>query len=82
MAVVVNPSQPRARENHHRIMLQGAFIVRFANKFLDAYKTKKDFFFVTVFMGGTGEVVRRILYQKMGSMVVRMHALCIIIFFC
>jgi hypothetical protein len=82
MAVVVSLSLPLAREDHHRMMLQGAFIVRFANKFLDTYKTKKDFFFVTIFMGSTGEVIRRILYQKMSSMVVRMHALYIIIFFC
>lgn len=70
MAVVVSLSLPLAREDHHRMMLQGAFIVRFANKFLDTYKTKKDFFFVTIFMGSTGEVIRRILYQKMSSMVV------------
>ena len=75
MAVEVNSFPPgKAPLDFYRMMLQGAFIVRFANKFLDAYKEKKNFFFVTIFISGNGEAVRRILYQKMDSQVVRTHA--------
>lgn len=44
LAVEVNSYPPGSDPlYHHRLMLRGACIVRFANKFLDAYKGKKNF---------------------------------------
>ena len=48
-------------------MLQGASIVRFANSFLDAYKEKKNFVFVAVFIGDTGVADRYFMFQKENS---------------
>lgn len=49
--------------DHLRLVLQGAGIVRFANNSLDAYKEKKDFVYVAIFIGRTGEVCRYFLFQ-------------------
>ncbi|KAI9459836.1 hypothetical protein BJY52DRAFT_1264037 [Lactarius psammicola] len=59
------PGRPAV--DHHRLMLQGASIVRFANTFLDAYKKKKNFVFVAIFVSGAGLVDRNILYQTEDS---------------
>jgi len=53
--------------DHHRLMLQGASIVRFANTFLDAYKKEKDFIFVAIYISNTGMMDRYVLYQNKGS---------------
>ena len=45
MAVEVNSHPPGSEPSDlYRLMLQGACLVRFANKFLDPYKEKKIFF--------------------------------------
>ena len=78
LAVEVNSYLPdRPPVGHHRIILQGASTVRFANKFLDAYKKERNFIFVAIFIGDTGLVDRYLLYQREGSEV-RTHALYII----
>ena len=65
MAVEVNSHPPGSEPlDYYRLMLQGASIVRFANKFLDPHKEKKNFFFVTIFVSGSGTATRRILYQS------------------
>ena len=75
VAVEVNPYSPdRLPVDHHRVILQGACIVRFANTFLDAYK-ERNFVFVAIFIGDTGLVDRYVLYQKEGSQEVRTHTL-------
>jgi hypothetical protein len=80
VAVEVNPYSPdRVPVDHHRVIFQGACVVRFANTFLDAYKKKKDFIFVAIFIDDTGAVIRYLLYQKEeGSQEVRAHTLYII----
>ena len=84
VAVEVNSYSPdRPPVDHHCVVLQGACIVRFANTFLDAYKKKKKFIFVAIFINDTGEVMRYLLYQKKSflqeaSQEVRSHALYII----
>jgi hypothetical protein len=37
-----------------RMMLQGASVVRFANTKLDAYKKKKNFVFVAIYIDSSG----------------------------
>ncbi|KAH9057593.1 hypothetical protein EDB87DRAFT_1015282 [Lactarius vividus] len=68
VAVEVNSrplDQPAA--DHHRLVLHGASIVRFANAFLDAYQEQRDFVFVAIFIGDTGLADRYFLYQREGS---------------
>ena len=76
VAVEVNSNSPdRPAVDHHRVILLGASIVRFANTFLDAYKKERNFVFVAIFIGDTGLVDRYVLYQKEGSQEVRTHTL-------
>ena len=49
-----------------RMLLQGAFIVHFANT-LRAYKDKRSFVLVTVYMRGDGEATRYSLFQRWGK---------------
>ena len=56
-------------------MLQGASIVRFANTFLDAYKEKRNFVFVAIFIGDLGLADRYFMFQKTGSEKVHSRAL-------
>jgi hypothetical protein len=52
LAVAVNSYSPdRPAVDHHRVILQGASIVRFGNTFLDTYKKGKNFVFVAIFIG-------------------------------
>ena len=70
------PGRPAA--DYHRLMLQGASIVRFANTFLDAYKEKNNFVFVAIFISAGGLADRYFMFQQMGSEMVRTHTmLCI-----
>ncbi|KAH9160311.1 kinase-like domain-containing protein [Lactarius sanguifluus] len=67
MAVEVDSnSSDRPAEDHHRLMLQGASVVRFANT-LDTYKNEKNFVFVAIFISSTGQADRYVLYQKKDS---------------
>ena len=58
-------SQQRSKPpvDFFRSMLQGASIVRFANTKLDPYNEQKNFVFVAIYIGFTGEVERYLLYQ-------------------
>ena len=76
LAAVVNSySLDRPAVDHHRLMLQGASIVRFANTFLDAYKEKRNFVFVAIFIGDLGLADRYFMFQKTGSEKVHSRAL-------
>ena len=46
------------------MLLEGAAIVRFANTFLDAFKGKKDFILVVIFVWDDGQVSRCSLFQQ------------------
>ena len=54
-----------------RMLLEGAAIVRFANTFLDAFKAKKDFILVAVFVWDDGTVFRYSLFQQQHDNAVR-----------
>lgn len=84
VAVVVNSHPPdKPATERHRLMLQGACIVRFANTFLDVYKEEKNFVFVAIFISDTGLTDRYFLYQKeVLSRQVRMHAPYIVNILC
>ena len=73
VAVVVIPN--RGDRDRHRLMLEGASVVRFANKFLDAYKKEKNLVFMAIYIGYAGATDRYILYQNKGSQKVCAHAL-------
>ncbi|KAH9003162.1 hypothetical protein EDB86DRAFT_3100341 [Lactarius hatsudake] len=60
-------SADRPAVDHHRLMLQGASVVRFANASLDTYKIEKNFVFVAIYISGDGQAHRYVLYQKKGS---------------
>ena len=83
VAVEVNSHSPdRPPVDHHRVILQGASVVRFANTFLDAYKKERNFIYVAIFISDIGQVDRYLLYQKEGSRRVRTHVLYIIEILC
>ncbi|KAH8982946.1 kinase-like domain-containing protein [Lactarius deliciosus] len=68
MAVEVDSNSPdRPAVDHHRLMLQGASVVRFPNTTLDTYKIDKNFVFVAIYISGDGQAHRYVLYQKKGS---------------
>ncbi|KAH9003132.1 kinase-like domain-containing protein [Lactarius hatsudake] len=68
MAVEVNSTLlGQSAVDHHRMMIQGASVVRFANTTLDTYKTEKNFVFVAIYISGNGQADRYLLYQKKGS---------------
>ncbi|KAH9038376.1 hypothetical protein EDB85DRAFT_2287570 [Lactarius pseudohatsudake] len=68
MAVEVNStSSGRSAVDLHRMIIQGASVVRFANTTLDTYNTEKNFVFVAIYISGDGQAVRYVLYQKKGS---------------
>lgn len=77
VAVEVNSNPPdKPAVDLHRLMLQGASVVRFANT-LDAYKNEKNFVFVAVFVDNTGLTDRYVLFQRVGSRKVRALSLYI-----
>jgi hypothetical protein len=76
LAMGVNSQgQGRPLVDFFRPMLQGASIVRFANAKLHAYKNEKNFVFVAIYIHGSGQVDRYLLYQdvKIDSRNVRTH---------
>lgn len=54
-----------------RMLLEGAAIVRFANTFLDAFKEKKDFILVAVFVWNDGTAFQYSLFQQQYDNAVR-----------
>ncbi|KAH9165660.1 kinase-like domain-containing protein [Lactarius sanguifluus] len=68
MAVEVNSTVPsESAVDLHRMIIQGASVVRFANTTLDTYKTEKNFVFVAIYISGDGQAHRYVLYQEKGS---------------
>jgi hypothetical protein len=47
-----------------RILLQGAAIVRFANKFLDKFMENEDFVLCAIYIWDHGKATRYSLFQK------------------
>jgi len=46
------------------MLLTGAAVVRFANKFLDTFKKKKDFVLFAMYIWDSGKVTRYTLFQE------------------
>ncbi|KAH9168845.1 kinase-like domain-containing protein [Lactarius sanguifluus] len=68
MAVAVNSTLlGQSAVDHHRMMIQGASVVRFANTTLDTYKNEKNFVFVAIYISGSGQADRYLLYQRKDS---------------
>jgi hypothetical protein len=53
--------------DHTRLLLQGATVVRFANGFLDAFKSEKNFVFIAIYIHSNGKVEFFRLFQIKGS---------------
>jgi hypothetical protein len=76
VAVEVNSHSPgRPPADRYRMVIQGASVVRYANTYLDAYKDERNFIFMIIFIDGTGEVNRDLLYQTETSNTVSMNFL-------
>jgi hypothetical protein len=45
------------------MLLSGASVVRFANEYLERFRTKKQFVLVAMFIQQNGEATRYLLYQ-------------------
>jgi hypothetical protein len=68
LAIEVNSTaSDRPPKDQHRLMIQGASIVKLANTSLGAYKEKKSFIFVAIYIHNTGLTDRYLLYQKRES---------------
>ncbi|SRR6266403_2602210 len=65
LIVVVN-SKPKKDwpEDLVRMLLSGATIIRFANKFLDRFKAAKNFVLFAIYIWEDGKVSRYSLFQK------------------
>ena len=69
-------------KDKHRMMVQAASMVRYANT-LRAYKEKKTFIFVAIFISQTAVAERYLLFQQGGdSQHVRTHALNVVAILC
>lgn len=76
LAVEVNSYPPgRPATDKYCLKLQGASLIRFANKYLEAYKEKRDFVFIAIYIDDVGQAVRYILYQTKSSDKVSTHIL-------
>jgi hypothetical protein len=64
--VCVSSSGSSWEDSRNRILFQGAAVVRFANGFLDAFKSKKDFVLTVILMSEEGFVIYQ-LFQKENS---------------
>jgi hypothetical protein len=64
LIVEVN-SKPKQEmpEDFVRMLVTGAVVVRFANKFLNRYQEKKDFVLFAIYIWDAGEVTRCSLFQ-------------------
>lgn len=52
-----------SKDDKHRMLLQAACVVKFANTRLKKYQKTKSFLLVTVYINRTGVAERRIVYQ-------------------
>jgi hypothetical protein len=75
LAVIVDlpPPEGEPAEGYCRLMLQGASVVRFANTYVEAYKSKRNFVYTAIFIDDLGYAGRYLLYQTKDSDVVRTH---------
>ena len=65
LLVEVNSTSPdTSPRDLHRMLIQGACIVRFANLFVDAYSEEKKFTLVAVFIRDDGQADRYLLFQS------------------
>ena len=73
MAVEVDSASPESdpMDKCHLLMVQAASIVRYANRFLDAYKKKKNYIFVAIFIDYNGLAQRHLLFQREDPLRVR-----------
>ncbi|KAN0138744.1 Protein kinase-like domain containing protein [Lactarius tabidus] len=55
------------------MMLQGASVVRFANSKLDAYKERKNFVFVAIYIDSSRKADRYLLYQDENAKILPHH---------
>ncbi|KAI0245827.1 hypothetical protein BJV78DRAFT_1259993 [Lactifluus subvellereus] len=68
LLVEVNSSQKKEwAPDLIRMLLQGAAVVRFANTFLDAFKEKKDFVLIAIFIRDDGKAIRYTLFQRQNA---------------
>ncbi len=60
----VNSTQSgQARHDQHQMLLQATSIIKFANTFLDRYKSNNDFILMAIYISIEGEAERYIMYQ-------------------
>jgi hypothetical protein len=52
------------------MLLMGAAVVRFANKFLDAFEKEKNFVLCALFIFDNGDATRFILFQQQNDQAV------------
>jgi hypothetical protein len=65
LAVEVNSISPGDDPlDRHRMLVQGASTVRFANSFLDAHKADMNFIFVAIYIDDIGNADRYLLFQN------------------
>lgn len=50
--------------DQYRPLLQGSYLVRFANRLIDKYRQKKDFVLVVYYISSKGKVHRDIMFEK------------------
>jgi hypothetical protein len=50
-----------------RMLLMGAAVVRFANKFLNAFQNEQNFVLCALFIHEDGEVIRYTLFQEQNN---------------
>jgi hypothetical protein len=67
LAEVGSISRSWHKEDRTRMLLQGSAVVRFANEFLDAFKSKKDFVLVAMYFHGVGMLDLYYLFQVEGT---------------
>ncbi|KAI0247478.1 kinase-like domain-containing protein [Lactifluus subvellereus] len=64
LLIEVNSFRPdESPQNHYRMLLQAASVIRFANQFLEAYKRNKSCILVAAYVGSDGNTERYILFQ-------------------
>ena len=61
---VNSTSQDKPPQDRHRMLVQGASVVRFANHFIDAYSVDKKFTLVAIYMRADGVADRYLLFQS------------------
>ena len=55
------PDEPP--QDHYRMLLWAASMIKFVNQYLEVYKTKKSCILVAAYIGWNGDAERYILFQ-------------------